>query len=255
MSTIITTVDARVLAAVLAAAMVACWGVGWRWGRLQAKEGRPPPTGKFHDASVALLGLLLAFTFAMALSKQEGRRQMVVTDSNSIGDFYTCASLLKEPVRGRLRALIRQYTERRLALGTEEMDEVGFGKQLDVLEGMHDQMQVLVSEAVDAGTPPTVPLVNTFNEVTSSYTARLAALRDRLPPSVAVLLFLAAAMSTMLLGNHQGASGEQRPGAMIAFVALVSLLVWVTLDLNQPQRGLIKVSQEPMRRLLAGMDK
>jgi hypothetical protein len=40
---------------------------------------------------------------------------------------------------------------------------------------------------------------------------------------------------------------------MVLFVALVSMVVWVTLDLNQPQRGLITVSQEPLERLLSGM--
>jgi len=51
---------------------------------------------KFLDASLAVLGLLLAFTFSTALVKHDQRRLMVVADSNAIGDFYTCASLLKE---------------------------------------------------------------------------------------------------------------------------------------------------------------
>ena len=184
MSAMLTHVDAWVLAALLAAAMLASWYGGWRWGRRRAKEGRQTPAGKFLDGSVGLLGLLLAFTFAMALSKHDGRRQAVVNDSNAVGDFYTCASLLKDPVRGKLRALIRQYTERRLALATTPSDEAGYEKRLDELEGMQNQMQALVGEAVDAGTPVAVPLVNTLNEVTSSQAARLATLPTGFrPPS------------------------------------------------------------------------
>ena len=44
-----------------------------------------------------------------------------------------------------------------------------------------------------------------------------------------------------------------RPGR--GFVVLVGLVVWVTLDLNQPHRGVITVSQEPLQRLLEGMGK
>jgi hypothetical protein len=33
------------------------------------------------------------------------------------------------------------------------------------------------------------------------------------------------------------------------------MVVWVTLDLNQPERGFIRVSQEPLQRLLSGMGK
>jgi hypothetical protein len=36
---------------------------------------------------------------------------------------------------------------------------------------------------------------------------------------------------------------------------LVSFAVYVTLDLNQPERGLIRVSQEPIQRLLSSMIK
>lgn len=41
--------------------------------------------------------------------------------------------------------------------------------------------------------------------------------------------------------------------SVLAFVALVSALVFVILDLNQPRRGLITVSHEPMERLRASI--
>jgi hypothetical protein len=110
-----------------------------------------------------------------------------------------------------------------------------------------------VKQAVDAGTPVTVPLVNTLNEVTSSYIARLAAGRDRLQGSIVALLFLTAVLSMVLMGRHQGTSGDLNLGSTLGFVVLVCITVWVILDLNQPHRGLIQVSQEPMQRVLAGM--
>src|SRR5437660_608289 len=82
----------------LAAAMGASWALGWWRGRASGKEEREAPASKFQDAILAVLGLLLAFTFSMSLGKHEQRRQMVVADSNAIGDFYTSVSLLKEPV-------------------------------------------------------------------------------------------------------------------------------------------------------------
>jgi hypothetical protein len=108
---------------------------------------------------------------------------------------------------------------------------------------------------VDAGTPVTVPLVNTFNEVTSAHIARLAALHDRLQPSVVVLLFLTALVSMVLMGRHQGALGHLHLAGTFGFVALVGVTLWVILDLNQPHRGAIQVGQEPMRRVLSGMGK
>jgi hypothetical protein len=238
---------------VLALAMLTAWGVGWYYGRRAAKAGRDAQGGKLNDAISALMGLLLAFTFSMSLGKHDQRRQMVVTDSNAIGDFYTCASLVNEPTRRKLQDEVRAYAEQRLALAKTWRDEALLPIRLGEVQEMQNRMQALVQEAVDKGTPIAIPLVNTLNEVTSSHAARLAATRDRLPVSIVLLLFLAAIGTMALVGRQQGLSGERYLGAMILFVALVSMVVWVTLDLNQPQRGLITVSQEPLERLLSGM--
>ena len=208
---------------------------------------------KLNDASSALLGLLLAFTFSMSLAKDAQRRQMVVTDSNAIGDFYTTASLTAQPERKELQEVVRRYTEHRLAVAQERLDEAAMQKKVEEMQEMQNRMQTLVRQAVDGGTPVVVPLVNTLNELTSSHAARLAASRDRLPPSIVVLLFLVAIVCLALVGRQEGMSGERHIGATVAFVVLVSLAVWVTLDLNQPKRGLITVSQEPMKELLSGM--
>jgi hypothetical protein len=253
MSTILTDVDSWVIALVLALAMFTAWGLGRHVGRRAAQAGREAPGGKLSDAIVALLGLLLAFTFSMSLGKHDQRRQSVVTDSNAIGDFYTCASLVKEPTRGQLQDEVQAYTEQRLALAQTWRDEALLQVKLGEMQQRHNRLQALVQEAVDGGTPIAIPLVNTLNEVTSSHAARLAATRDRLPASIVVLLFLAAVATMALVGRQQGQSGEHHLGALLLFVALVSMVVWVTLDLNQPQRGLITVSQEPLQRLLMGM--
>jgi hypothetical protein len=137
---------------------------------------------------------------------------------------------------------------------TSLADEATLQQKLQEIREMHGQMQSLVKQAVDGETPVAVPLVNTLNALTSSHTARLAAVRDRLAPSIVLLLFLAALLSVVLVGRQQGSSGEWRPGATLCFIALVCMAVWVTLDLNQPQRGWIVVSQEPLEQLLKGIE-
>jgi hypothetical protein len=253
MSKLLTEVDAWVTAVALAVAMLIGWASGWWRGSSSNREKREVPASKFNDAILALLGLLLAFTFSISLARHEQRRQMVVTDSNAIGDFYTSASLLKEPVRGKLQAAVRRYVEHRLAVPRSVVDEASLLRSLDEIQQMHRQIQALVQEAIDGGTPVVVPLVNTLNALTSSHAARLAALRDRLPPSVVLMLVVAAILCMILMGWQQGASSEKHPAAALGFTVLVSMVVWVTLDLNQPQRGWITVSQEPMQQLLKGM--
>jgi hypothetical protein len=231
--------------------MAAGWWIGWWFGRRQKQDESAAPGIKFNDASMALLGLLLGFTFSMSLSRHDQRRLMVVSEANSLGDFYTCASLLNDPVRSQLQAVIREYAEYRLTVAHSHLDD----SALQQIQQMQNRMQSLVKQATDAGTPVTVPLVNTLNEVTSAHIARLAALHDRLHPSVVALLFLTALISMVLMGRHQGASGDLHFAGTMGFVVLVCMTIWVILDLNQPHRGAIQVSQEPMWRVLSGMGK
>src|SRR5882757_7613493 len=97
-------------ALLLAVAMLLSWGAGLWMGRLTRNRDNVRATSKFDDASLALLGLLLAFTFSTSIQKHDQRRLMVIADANAIGDFYTCATLLKEPVRSNLQRVIRDYT-------------------------------------------------------------------------------------------------------------------------------------------------
>lgn len=254
MAKIVNELDPIITALLLAAAMLTGWAAAWWSGRSLQAESREGSSSKFNDAILALLGLLLAFTFSMSLVKHEQRRQMVVTDSNAIGDFATCASLLPEPTRGKLRSLVRTYAEHRLALTDPSVTDTILQQNLGQIQEMHHQMESLVKESIDAGTPVVVPLVNTLNALTSSHAARLAAVHDRLPPSILLLLALAAVLSNALLGRQQGATRECRLGATIGFTLLVCMVIWVTLDLNQPRRGWITVSQEPLEQLLKGMD-
>jgi hypothetical protein len=219
---------------------------------LRAKNGAAP---QFDNASMALLGLLLAFAFGTSLSKFDQRRIAVVEDSNAIGDFYTCATLLKEPTRGKLKAVIRGYAEERLRLARLPLNRLNLDSALNEFERTHDQMTTLVDQGLSAGTPIAVPLTNTLNAVTSNQAARLAAIRDRLPNSIVALLLVSTVVTIMLIGRSQGYSGSSDVAGMLFFVLLVSCAIYVTLDLNRSERGFIRVSQEPIERLVSSMQK
>ncbi len=256
MGQIFTDTDAWAVASMVALAMVGAWLAGrWRGRnlRLELQPQGKAAVSKFADASLAVLGLLLAFTFSTALGKHDQRRMMVVSDANAIGDFYTCASLLKEPVRTKLRTVIHDYTSLRADLPKHRYDETRFENAIVQFQQMHNQMVELVSQALENGTPIAVSLTNTLNAVSSNHIARLAALKDRLPASIVILLLLSASSSAMLVGREQGAANEADMAGTVCFILVVSFIIFATLDLNQPDRGLITVSQEPIQRLLSTM--
>jgi hypothetical protein len=239
-------IDAWITGLVFAALLAAVWAV---FGRRTPSNESEPRLGllKGEEATLALLGLLLAFSFGMSVDKHDKRRAIAVDDANAIGDFYTTTRLLREPSRTELHAAVREYVELRLttardAAGTEADDSM-----LRRSAALHATMIRLVGQAVhdEPTAPVTVVLVQTLNGLTSSHTSWLMAARDHLPSSIVVLLFAASILGIAVLAKNEA----PRSLSVLAFLALVAALVFVILDLNQPRRGLIKVSQEPMERL------
>jgi hypothetical protein len=245
------TLPAWISALALAAAMLSTFALGWRLGRRWPRMAKAP--SQLDRATLATLGLLLAFTFSLALAEHSKRRERAVEDANAIGSFYTCASLLDEPLRARLQVLVRSYLERRVMLGRARDKATALARELPAFSQMHSEMQELVREAVAQRSPVAVPLVNTLNEVKSSHASRVAAVHHRLPWSILCLLGVAAIVCMLIVGTERGAVGERSIVPITVFVLLVSLVVWVTLDLNQPGSSVISVSQEPLERLLASV--
>lgn len=249
------TVGAWLVSLGFTSAMLLAWGLGWKLERRNPTESPQDPGTKFTDASMALLGLLLGFTFSMSLTRHEQRRQSVVSESNAIGDFYTCASLLKAPIGPRLVEVTRDYAEHKLDITRGTLSEADLDRALQRFNDSHTKMTQLVADAVTEGTPVTVPLTTTLNALISSEATRLAAYRDRLPWSILFLLLISSIVPAFLMGKQQGISKVLHLTGTLAFIFLVTMVILVTLDLNQPGRGTITVSQEPMERLLKSMGK
>jgi hypothetical protein len=255
MGRLIERIDPFFIALAFSAAMLGAWRLGWRRGRKAAPEPGEDPGSKFTDAALALLGLLLAFTFSLSLNRHDQRRAMVVAESNAIGDFYTCASLLKEPYRSRLQGVIRTYAREKLEFVRNVRSESDLEEALGRFGASHARMTAIVAKALAEGTPIAASLTNTLNNLTSANVSRLAAYRARLPWSIVLLLFLGAVVPAFLMGLQQAKAPRPHLSGTVCFLFMVGLVIYVTLDLNEPGRGTIVVSQEPYERLLQSLEK
>src|SRR6476469_11095775 len=106
------------LALVLAVIMFGATGIGLYAGHRLShhKETLREPFGVVQAALLTLVGLLLAFTLAMAVGRYDSRRAAVVDDANAIGTAYLRAQLLREPARERSLPLYVAYTDASLVV-------------------------------------------------------------------------------------------------------------------------------------------
>lgn len=91
--------------------------VGYRCGRrshASANETTRAQVSTIQAAILGIFGLLLAFTFAMAESRFDARRRLVIDEANAIGTAALRGRLLPEPQRAEVARLFPRYLEARL---------------------------------------------------------------------------------------------------------------------------------------------
>src|SRR6516225_617092 len=87
--------------------------IGRRLGA-RAGDGESDTASMLASAALGLLALMIGFTFAMALSRFEARRDAVLKEANAIGTTALRARLLSEPHRTEVLKLLREYVQTRL---------------------------------------------------------------------------------------------------------------------------------------------
>src|SRR4051812_10427232 len=64
--------------------------------RRHSEDEKEAPVGAIVGATLALLGFVLAFTFGVAASRFDARRQIVVEEANAVGTTFLRAGLLPD---------------------------------------------------------------------------------------------------------------------------------------------------------------
>jgi hypothetical protein len=222
---------------------------GYRLGRYRsalAEHEKEGSTGTMVGATLGLLAFLLAFTFNMASSRYDARRQAFLGEVNAIGNAYLRADLLQEPYRSKTRDLFRKYVDLRL----EKLDPKDIA---EMLRESKDLQRLLWSVAIEAKAAPFY--LQSLNEVFDSQTRRVtAALRSYVPGTIWAVLYAITMLAMAAMGYHVGLTGSIRPLA-IPFLALVfAAVIQLIADLDRPFAGMITVDQRAMVELRHSMD-
>lgn len=204
-----------------------------------------------QGAVLGLLALLLGFTFAMAMSRYETRKQLVLSESNAIGTTFLRAQLLPEPPRKEVSNLLRRYVEVRLDFYYAGNDQKKLSEVRDKTERLQNQLWangVTVGQK-DPRAVMTGLFLQSLNETIDLNATRITALENHVPEITLVLLYFVAVMATGLIGYGCGLSGIRNFFVTIISSILIAAVILVIIDLDRPRRGWIKVSQQRMIEL------
>jgi hypothetical protein len=246
-----TFVEEAALAVGLLALLLAALEGGYRAGRREARDVHPVASaqiGMIQGAVLGLLGLLLAFSFAAAGTRFIERQDLITQEANAIGTAHLRADLLAEPHASDLRAALRRYTEHRIAASSN----VRGGPTSAVLaeaERMHADIWQAASAGVAVRPGVTLAVLLPVNEVIDLHATRVAAGRKHLPAPVTVLLVTCSLLAIGVIGYGNGLGGERIAPLTMPLAILIGSALWITIDLDYPRAGLIRLSDAPLMAL------
>ncbi len=241
------TLVALLSAAALFVAMLACYEIGRRIGvaRLASDpDGLAHGIGAVDGAVFALLGLLMAFTFSGAASRFEARRQLITQEANAIGTAYLRVDLLPADAQPEIRDIFRRYVDLRAVVYSEAADRAATAAKLAETAAMQEAIwakALAAGRRPDATAPATILMLPALNEMIDITTTRETATRDHPPAIIYLLLVGLSLVGSLLMGYGMSENKRQSWLHTVAFSIVLSLVVYVIVDLEFPRVGLIRV--------------
>jgi Protein of unknown function (DUF4239) len=210
----------------------------------QARKGQ---IGSIQAAVLGLLGLLLGFTFAMAVDRYDRRRSLVLQEANAIGTTYLRGSLLPEAHQTPVKDLLRLYVDTRVKYQPLVDDPVQLAEGMRMSEEIKAKVwQHAVEAAREARDDITATFIESLNETIDADAERITAMRAHIPGGVWLLLMMVAAFGTFTTGYAAGADGARTMLSNLLLPLMITVVIVLVFDISHPRTGLIRISQQPL---------
>ena len=223
--------------------------VGFRAGIDRARRSeneRQAPIDPMVGSTLGLLAFVLAFTFGMATSRYDARKQLVVDDAIAIRTTDLRAQQLPEPARTEIRALLREYVDVRLE-GAVTLSKLP--QSLARSEELQDHLWARGLQLGRQGSPVASagPFMQALIQVIELHAKRVTGgIHNRIPFTIWMALYCMTALAMAITGYRAGIAGRRSVIATLTMVLAFSAVIVLIADLDRPQQGFIKVSQQAM---------
>jgi hypothetical protein len=219
----------------------------WAAARMGAKRSKH--VEEVHEdfdviqgAVLTLLGLIVAFTFSMAVNRYDQRKLYEEEEANAIGTEYLRADLLASSDAESLRTLLRQYLDQRIVFYQVRRNSDRLKQATIATAQLQTRLWASVKSPPQAQQTPVMALViSGMNDVLNSQGYTQASWLNRIPLQAWVLMAAIALCGTLLVGLHLRRV-RTNSVLLIVFPAIISLAFFLIADIDSPSGGLIRVA-------------
>ena len=208
---------------------------------LPLKEEERGDYGVVLGATLTLLGLLIGFTFSMAVSHYDQREKNEEAEANAIGTEYVRADLLPAKDNSRVRDLLGKYTDQRVLFYKTQDQQRIVKINAETAELLNDLWSAVRPAAAAQPTAVVALAVSGMNDVLNSQRYTQAAWWDRIPIAAWVLMAAIAICCNLLIGY----CAHQKDFRIFIIVPVaVSIAFFLICEIDSPRGGTIHVAPQ-----------
>ena len=216
------------------------------------KEGARADFSVIQAATLTLLGLIIGFTFSMALGRYDQRKDYEEAEANAIGTEYLRAELLPAADTARVQPLLLAYLDQRVlfyAARNELQRQEISSRTATVQRELWDAVRTTAAARPDA---VTALVAAGMNDVLNSQGYTQAAWWNRIPTPAWALMMIIAICSNILVGL--GTKNARREFAFLVILPLVVSVAFLLIaDIDSPSDGMIRVVPENLQSLVRSL--
>jgi hypothetical protein len=210
-----------------------------RW--IKMDPGARKDFGTILATTLTLNGLIIGFTFSMAIGRYEQRKNFEEAEANAIGTEYVRADLMASADAVQVRALLKAYVDQRLAFYKAD-SEAEIRQNRSRTAELQGQLWAAVRGT--AGSQPTAIgalVIAGMNDVLNSQGYTQFSWWNRIPSAAWILMAAIAIISHMLIGyGTQHTRSESILMMVLPLVVSISFLLIA--DIDSPRSGIIRVT-------------
>jgi hypothetical protein len=203
-------------------------------------------------ATLTLLALIIGFSFSMAISRYDQRKNYEEAEANAIGTEYVRAGLLPDSGAATVRALLKDYLDQRVLFYSIRDRE-----EIRDINAKTSQLQTKLWSAVQspAATQPTPVMalvLSGMNDVLNSQGYTQAAWWNRIPIAAWILMVVIAICCNVLVGytRHSIDAGGIQFWVLPLVISVAFFLIG---DIDSPRRGLVRVRPQNLISLVQSL--
>jgi hypothetical protein len=203
-----------------------------------------------RNAMFTLLGLIIGFAIAMAVSRYDLRKSLEESEANAIGTEYVRLDFMPAETAAKARGLLKTFADQRIAFyGLRDPSDVA-RNAADTARTMGALWAAVAPDAKANQTAVTALVASGMNDVLNAYGYTVAAWRNRLPVEVWLLLIFIACGCNFLIGF----GAEKLSSATHAILPIAaSLAILLIADVEGPHNGFVRVRPENLIDAAASM--